>query len=125
MDFNNEIFTYILKQYIKGKKDSLIFILMYLKNLILDKIIKYNLDSNYVDIIVNMIVEGIDNYSFEKAIPFSKYIDYYLDIRLQIYISDNKNKEDIIYDEYTKNYINNLKSDITGKEIDKTLTKII
>lgn len=125
MDFNNEIFTYILKQYMKGKKDSLIFILMYLRNLILDKIIKYNLDSSYVDIIVNMIVEGIDNYSFEKAIPFSKYIDYYLDIRLQIYISDNKNKEDIIYDEYTKNYINNLKSNITGKEIDKTLTKMI
>ena len=41
MDFNNEIFTYILKQYMKGKKDSLIFILMYLRNLILDKIIKY------------------------------------------------------------------------------------
>ena len=125
MDFNNEIFTYILKQYMKGKKDSLIFILMYLRNLILDKIIKYNLDSSYVDIIVNMIVEGIDNYSFEKAITFSKYIDYYLDIRLQIYISDNKNKEDIIYDKYIKNYINILKSDITDKEIDKTLIKMI
>jgi hypothetical protein len=117
MSLSNETFIYILKQYLKGKKDSIGIILLSLKEFILEKYKSYNLKEEEMTLLIKIIIQGIDTYSFEKAISFYDYINLYVDIALNL---DKEYIEDFNYnDEFIEFLLINLKQSIEESKINK------
>ena len=109
MDLKNETFTYILKQYLKGKKDNMYFILITLRKFIIEKYEKYNLKPDEIKVLIKFVIHGIDTYSFEKTILFEEYINLYVDISFNEYMKEKELQNiELPNDEFYEIYINNL-----------------
>lgn len=107
---DSEAFNYILKQYLKGKKDNINFILLQLRDFILEKYKKYNLTSDEMKVLIKFLVHGIDTYSFEKSISFISYLDIYMDIALSTYKKADKIDDfELPTDDFFELLLNNLK----------------
>lgn len=123
MNLENEAFTYILKQYLKGKKDNINFILLSLREFILEKCKINNLSKNEINVLLKFLIHGIDTYSFEKTMTFQDYIDLYIDISLQTYRETQYLEEvEIPNNEFINLFIDNLKQSIEqNKKMDFNL----
>ena len=117
MNLQSEAFNYILKQYLKGKKDNINLILLSLRNLILEKCNKYNLEQNEIKTLIRFIIHGIDTYSFEKAMSFYDYINLYIEISLKAY-KENKDIETMSLpnDEFFNLFTTDLEHTINSKK---------
>ena len=118
MNYQSEAFTYVLKQYLKGKKDNINFILISLRSLILEKCIKYQLKNEDIKVLLKFIIHGIDTYSFEKSFSFNNYINLYVDVSLEAYIKirDLTNFE-LPDDEFLKFFIDNLQQSLEDEKV--------
>lgn len=118
MNLQSDTFTYILKQYLKGKKDNIFLILMILREFIVEKYEKYNLKPEELKMLIRFLIHGIDTYSFEKTIKFKDYISLYIDISLNEY-TKTKTLDDFELpdDEFFEIFISNLSQMIEDNKI--------